>query len=301
MQKSLSWAAFAVILASGACSADPDGDGETESGAPVGPASADGSNASDSVSSDNAATDGASSSFPSGGNHSSETGADRGSDLSSSSGAPSDPRHEALLFRGGNGVTAIGDDWRFDLLARRLASTGRTLTEALRWPASLEDVGLVLLPVNADPFSADQVADLREVLDAGGVVIVHDEWSYYAQTENLNALLAALSSSLTFQAGLYADAQGGTLEVDAIGAHPLMAGVESMRVAAGSAVVGCDDAAALLHVEGVCYLAAESHGAGLLLTFGDANVLDDHAMSVAGPAQNVRFLDNLIAALPVVR
>lgn len=208
------------------------------------------------------------------------------------------PRPGVLVYRGNGGELPSGDYFRFDLLSERLSAAGKTVSDTEVWPASLDDVGLVILVVNAEPFDATQVADLEGVLAAGGVVLVSNEWSTYAESENLNALLAGLGSALGFVDDLAADAGGGTVVIDGVTAHPLMQGVTSMVVAASSAVTGCADGRALLAVGDVCLLAAEAHGPGLLLAFGDTDVLDDHVLSVAADDQNFAFLANLMAQLP---
>lgn len=208
------------------------------------------------------------------------------------------PRPRVLVYRGNGGASPSGDYFRFDLLTERLSAAGKTVSDTEVWPASLDDVGLVILVVNAEPFEATQVADLEGVLAAGGVVLVSNEWSNYAESENLNALLVGLGSALGFVDDLAADAGGGTVVIDGVTVHPLMQGVTSMVVAASSAVTGCADGRALLEVGDVCLLAAESHGPGLLLAFGDTDVLDDHALSVAADDQNFAFLANLMAQLP---
>lgn len=208
------------------------------------------------------------------------------------------PRPRVLVYRGNGGESPSGDYFRFDLLSERLSAAGKMVSDTEVWPASLDDVGLVILVVNAEPFDATQVADLEGVLAAGGVVLVSNEWSTYAESENLNALLAGLGSALGFVDDLAADAGGGTVVIDGVTVHPLMQGVTSMVVAASSAVTGCADGRALLEVGDVCLLAAEAHGPGLLLAFGDTDVLDDHVLSVAAADQNFAFLANLMAKLP---
>lgn len=217
---------------------------------------------------------------------------------SESTGAPVDPRPAVLLYRGGGASPPDGDFWDFTQFATLVEADGRAFDETQNWPGDIGVVGLVLLPNNADLFPPDQVDDLRSVLEAGGTVIVHNEWSAYDNTDNLNALLSALSSALSFQAGLYASAGSGTVLIDDVGTDPLMDGVTGMHVAAGSAVLGCDAATTLLTVEGVCFLAVEPHGQGQLLVFGDLDVVDNHALDVAGPSENPRFIANLLASLP---
>jgi hypothetical protein len=208
------------------------------------------------------------------------------------------PLPEVVIVRANDGRTAMGSSWSFEMLAVELEALGRTVTDTSEWPASFDQVGLVLLVVNAEPFSAEQIADLEQVLGQGGMVIVQNEWSYYAETENLNALLAALGSALSFEDALLADAHGGTIALDDVGDHPFMAGIESLLVAAGSAVLGCEDGVVLLSAEGQCYLAAEPHDAGWLLAFGDADILDDHVLMAAAPEQNYALLGALEAAVP---
>jgi hypothetical protein len=215
-------------------------------------------------------------------------------DTGSTTGAP--PRPVVLIYRGNGGEQPSGDYFRFDLLTERLTAAGKTVTDTDAWPASFDDVSLVMLVVNAEPFDAAQVADLGAVLAAGGVVIVSNEWSSYAESENLNAVLAGLVSGLSFEDTLAGG--GGTVTVDGVAGHPLMAGVASMVVAASSAVLGCDGGGELLSDDGVCLMAAEPHDAGLLLAFGDTDILDDHALSAAAQDQNFAFLANLITALP---
>ena len=220
--------------------------------------------------------------------------------------APSDtgeivePRPRVLIYRGNSAVQPAGDSWRFRIFASLLEASGRSVSESMNWPESFSEIGLVLIPVTADPFSASQISDLSEVLVGGGIVIVHDEWSAFAETDNLNALLADLSSSFAFEAGLHANAQGGVIVQDNVGTHALMDGVSSMRVAAGSAVLGCDATSKLLQAGEVCYLAAEPIGRGMLLVSGDANIVDDHVLTRATTQQNLRFIENLISQLPSV-
>ncbi len=208
------------------------------------------------------------------------------------------PLPQVVVLRANGGPAPQGAYWRFELFTAELEARGRTVTDTADWPASFDEVGLALLVINATPFSADQIADLQQVLAQGGMVIVHNEWSAYEQTENLNALLGGLNSELSFESSVLAGAGGGTVTLDEVAAHPFMVGIESIVAAAGSAVHGCRDGRELVSVEGQCYLAAEAHGAGWLFAFGDADIFDDHALMASAPEQNYALLAALEAAVP---
>ena len=72
----------------------------------------------------------------------------------------------------------------------------------------------------------------------GGVVLVQNEWSYYAQTDNLNAVLTSLGTSLRYESGAYYTTNDETTVPGlGLGSHPLLSGVTAIRLAASSAVL----------------------------------------------------------------
>ncbi len=167
---------------------------------------------------------------------------------------------------------------------RRMGAAG--VDEATSWPADLDDYALVILFLSQNTYKAGEAADLVEVTDAGGlVVMVTDNEDFVPYAEGVfNNLLAQVGSSARFSDWPYIGSYDGACRADtALVDHMLTRGQPLLQWAL--AVSAHDGSGTSLYANGIVVLD------GPWLLVGDVNIM---AGGCDGQlADNSTFFENL--------
>jgi len=205
---------------------------------------------------------------------------------------PPTPRGGSVLVYEGN--ESSPDNNGNDSYSELAKATGRQVEAATTLPSDLSPDACVLLQLNAEPFSPEQVAQLLAYMQRGGVLIGIGEFNEYdeAANQNLSSLAASLGASMAFEADTL-DSEFH-LATD-LGPSPFANGVGSIEYAA-TASLSIDPPAEVIartETEDAPFIGAQAIGSGSLVMIGDSDVLSDFSGDGYESAGNAVFARNL--------
>jgi hypothetical protein len=145
-----------------------------------------------------------------------------------------DPNADVMVYEGNESSPENGGNASYTALE---AAVGRTVDVETSLPesAAAEEAfthhACVLLQLNAQPFSSQQVDSLRNYMEQGGVVVAVAEYHEYDPdaNETFNGLAASLGVNMSFQDN---SLNGGFRTTSLIGSSPFAEGVSSLEYAA---------------------------------------------------------------------
>lgn len=199
----------------------------------------------------------------------------------------------ALVFSGNGGVGEEGvwGDLTHTEVVAQLESDGMRVDRAEVWDGALGAYRILLLPgpgmLAEEPFTEDQLADLRIFLRTGGVVVIEGEHEGVFRPAVAHALLEALEVPMRLGSG-YLSGQA-TPEV----VMNFTSGITAVGVQAGAPVEpgGAD---CLFALGDRCAAAVATASGGWVVLIGDGDLLNDLDSWDDERLQNRIFLRNLI-------
>ena len=213
------------------------------------------------------------------------------------------PAAAAILVYEGNSPNPEVYDYTNSSYRDLAAATGDTVTTETTLPADLSGDSCVILQLNQETFSAQQVPTLRAYMEKGGVVVGIGEYYTYPREpgrnwgeladDSLSELAASLGVDLSFQDNELEEV--GEAATDDLGPSPFAAGVTSLSYdfVTGVNVAPPAQVVASTAFTETPFIGARSIGSGAFVLLGDSNVLSDGSGTGYETADNALLARNL--------
>ena len=202
-------------------------------------------------------------------------------------------RGSVLIYYGHGGVGPEGLEGSMAHLESSawLEGAGLTVSHTSTWPGSFDTYRMVILtaPGTHDSdieFAAVERADLLNVMNAGGTVVVESEPGSLLNDDVLNALVWDLGGSM------YTTGEALDGAATPWGDHELTSEITTIGLELATEVERGDDTCLLVSGDHCVGVAAAS-GAGWLVLLGDGNLLSNVSHWSDVSYDNARFLSHL--------